>query len=446
MVRDRRTEPAVLLRKEITLRHAVALYVSSVLGSGVLVLPGLAANFAGPASLIAWVALSVASYPFAYTFASLSARRPESGGVYAFAKEAFGLHVATVTGWLFALWFITGAPAVTLIAASYVGFALPLTSGETFAVAACIIVVAFLVNYRGIVFSNRVQLAIVGTIVALLLSAVAVSSGAVRLASFTPLAPHGYLAIGTAAALIFWSYLGYENVSNVAEEFRDPERDFMRSIAISVILVGVLYTAVAFVTVGTLAYEAGGSVAPFAAIFAKVLGHYGRVGTAVLAVFIIFGASNAYTAGMSRVLYAVARDRGLPQAFDHVNARTGIPDRSLMLLSGSALVMVAVYYLLHVDLKTALLIPSGAAILVYIVGSAAGVRLLRDRGAKRALPWISLAMSVAVLPFLGALSLAALLTGAAALLYSRFARPRATSSQVDAPGSALTTRASDRDP
>ena len=62
------------LRKAITLRYAVALYVSSVLGSGVLVLPGLAAKIAGPGSLVAWIFLSIASYPFAYTFASLSAR------------------------------------------------------------------------------------------------------------------------------------------------------------------------------------------------------------------------------------------------------------------------------------------------------------------------------------------------------------------------------------
>src|SRR5712692_6688870 len=68
------------LRKAVTMRYAVALYMSSVLGSGVLVLPGLAAQKAGPASLIAWALLSLASYPLAYTFASLSARKPESGG------------------------------------------------------------------------------------------------------------------------------------------------------------------------------------------------------------------------------------------------------------------------------------------------------------------------------------------------------------------------------
>ncbi len=86
------------LRKAIKLRHAVALYVSSVLGSGILLLPGLAAIVAGPGSLLAWLLLSIASFPFAFTFASLSSRKPESGGIYSFAKEAFGQRAATVTG------------------------------------------------------------------------------------------------------------------------------------------------------------------------------------------------------------------------------------------------------------------------------------------------------------------------------------------------------------
>ncbi len=154
------------LRKAIKLRNAVALYASSVLGSGILVLPGLAARIAGPGSILAWILLSFASYPFAFTFATLSARRPESGGVYSFAKEAFGLKVATVTGWLFALWVITGIPAVSLIAASYLGYAFPLNRPETFIIASGIIVAAFIVNYRGITISNKVQLATIGCIIA----------------------------------------------------------------------------------------------------------------------------------------------------------------------------------------------------------------------------------------------------------------------------------------
>jgi amino acid efflux transporter len=417
---ERKQNP-IGLRKAIRLRNAVALYASSVLGSGVLVLPGLAAQIAGPASIIAWILLSLASYPFAFTFASLSARRPESGGIYSFAKEAFGFRVGTVTGWLFGLFVITGAPAVTLIAASYLGYAFPLSRAETFVIAFGIILTAFIINYRGIVLSNKVQLAVVGCIVALLLATIVSSTFFVRLGNFRPFFPNGILPIGTAAALIFWSYLGYENTSNVAEEFEHPERDFHRSIILSVALISGLYIAMALVTIGTLAYQAGGSVAPFAAILSNVVGRHGAEGTAILAVFIIFGTVNAYTTGVSRLFYAVARDGGFPKTFDHLNTRSQAPDRVLLALLGSIAAVLAVYYFSRVDLETALLVPSGAAVIVYVIGSAAGVKIL-GRNLKAAkkesvFPLVSLIISVIVVPFIGPPLVATFIVILAALAY-----------------------------
>ena len=416
---------AARLRKEITLRHAVSLYISSVLGSGVLVLPGLAARIAGPASLVAWGALSLASYPFAWTFATLSARRPESGGVYAFAKESFGLPVAGVAAWLFGLWFITGGPAVTLIAASYITYAFPMSRGESFLIAASVILTAFVVNYRGITFSGRVQVAVVAAIVGLLLSAVIFSAGAVGARNFVPFAPGGLLPLGTAAALIFWSFLGYENVSNIAEEFRDPVRDFRRSIILSVALVGFLYLAVAVVTVGTGAYRAGGSVAPFAAILSHTFGRYGAGGTAVLALFIIFGAVNAYTAGMSRVIYAAARDGAFPRFLYHVHPATGVPDRSLVTLFSLSIITLGFYFVAGIDLQTALLIPSGAAILVYVIGSASGIRLLKGDGRRTSFAWMSLLISIVILPFVGMPALVSVVAVLAALTFIVIAGRRA---------------------
>src|SRR5713226_2193251 len=184
---------ATSLRKEINLRYAVALYMSSVLGSGILVLPGLVAKRAGPASLVAWVLLSLASYPLAYTFASLSARKPESGGVYSFARESFGPRIATATGWLFVVWYVTGAPAVTVIAASYLAYAFPLGREAVYMIAGLIVLGTFVINYRGIVISSKVQLATVASIVILLLATVIASAPLVRVENFQPFFPNGLL-------------------------------------------------------------------------------------------------------------------------------------------------------------------------------------------------------------------------------------------------------------
>ena len=80
--------------------------------------------------------------------------------------------------------------------------------------------------------------------------------------------------------------------------------------------------------------ETGGSIAPFAVILSNVVGRYGAAGTALLAIFIIFGTVNAYTTGMSRVFYAVSRDGGFPRALDHLNEKTKVPDRALISLFG----------------------------------------------------------------------------------------------------------------
>ena len=403
-IRNAREGPAPALHRVITLRHAVAIYVSSLLGSGIFVIPGLAARIAGPASIVSWMLLSLASYPFAYTFAKLSARKPESGGIYAFARDGIGVGAGAATAWLFLAWAVLGAPAATVAAASYLTFVFPLTRLDIYLVAAAILIAAFVVNYIGIRFTGRVQLATVAAILAALTIAVVASAPRIAPANYTPFLPNGVASIGTAAALIVWSYLGYENTSNVAEEFRNPERDFHRSVAI--------------VTVGTGAYTVGGGATPFAAMLSDAFGAYGGMFVALLAVFVTFGTVNAYVAGMARVYYAAARDGVFPRALAAVGRRTGVPHHALVFLIVLVLLSLLAFYVLNVDFVSAFLMASGAAILTYVIGSVAGIRLLQDRGMRRALPWISLGVSVALLPFIGTLLAASVAIAGVGLLTS----------------------------
>ncbi|HEX5620594.1 MAG TPA: amino acid permease, partial [Solirubrobacteraceae bacterium] len=88
----------------LSTRSATALYVGAVLGPGLLIVPALAAEAAGPASLVAWVVLLVLSAPLAATFAALGVRFPEAGGTAAYVRAAFGRRPGAVTGW----WFLVG--------------------------------------------------------------------------------------------------------------------------------------------------------------------------------------------------------------------------------------------------------------------------------------------------------------------------------------------------
>src|SRR5207247_5047736 len=146
---------------------------------------------------------------------------------------------------------------------------------DIYLVAAGILLAAFVVNYIGIRFTGRVQVATVIAILVALAIAVVASAPRIAPANYTPFLPNGAVSIGTAAALIVWSYLGSENTSNVAEEFRDPEREFHRSVVISVLLISGLYLAVPVVPVVSGSHTVGGGVARVAALRLAAFGTYG---------------------------------------------------------------------------------------------------------------------------------------------------------------------------
>jgi amino acid efflux transporter len=152
-------------------------------------------------------------------------------------------------------------------------------------------------------------------------------------------------------------------------------------------------------------------------LLSNALGSYGGAVVSLLAVIIIFSTVNAYTTGMARVVYAAAREGSLPRALAVVHSKSGVPRRALLALLGLILVSLVTYYALQLNVETGFLATSGAAVLTYVVGSTAGVRLLKERGARRALPWVSLIVSIGILPFIGILLLPSLGVAALGLLY-----------------------------
>src|SRR5437016_7573488 len=100
--------------------RGAALYIGALIGPGLLLVPALAVQSAGAASIVAWAALLVLSAPLAITFAALGVRHPVSGGVSAYVREGLGDGAAAVTGGWFLTAVMIGAPAVSLIGGYYV--------------------------------------------------------------------------------------------------------------------------------------------------------------------------------------------------------------------------------------------------------------------------------------------------------------------------------------
>jgi amino acid efflux transporter len=358
--------PTVNLMSRLTVPQGTALSVGAVLGTGVISMPALAAGVAGPASLVAWLALIVLSAPLALTFAALGARHPDGGGVSTYVRLAFGARAAAAVGWIFYFAVPLGAPAAAAFAGGYVAGVLG--GGRTTVLGTFLLVMAvvFTMNWFGLRISGRAQLILAGTLAALLLVTVITALPHADPGNLRPFAPHGLAGIGAAAAILVWGFAGWEAVSSLSGDYRDPRRDVPRATVIAVVVVGVLYLSVAATSVLVLGPALGASQAPLADLLAAGVGGPVRQITAVVAVLLTIGAVNAYLAGASRLGVALARDGALPARV------VGTPRKSLAFVTAGGLLSV----LLPFDFHTVMLLVTGCFTLVYVLGTAAAVRLL----------------------------------------------------------------------
>ena len=376
------------------------MYLGSVLGSGILIIPAITANMAGPASLVAWVLLSLLSYPIGYTFGKLAATYPDAGGISAFVKRAFGWTAGTIAGWFFVASFFVGAPIVALVASSYILITLGLSPTLVYPVAFLFMCITILSNVLGIRVGTRTESIILGTVLVLLTTAVVLTLPHVQLTNFTPFVPKGWYAVGTVAILIFWSFQGYENVPHMAEEFKNPDRDFRLSIAISVAATGLLYVSTSLATIGTRIYVNQSLYAPVAIMLSRSLGVSSVIIILFLAITTCYGTMNAYSIGVSRLVYALARDQSLPSSLFKLNKHAA-PARALLTLFTGATISLLLDAILKAQLDQLFLVSGAGFIALYILGSGAAVKLLkgRGRGLSQTYPYLCLAVSLIVFAF-----------------------------------------------
>ncbi|NUO90963.1 MAG: amino acid permease [Dermatophilaceae bacterium] len=411
----------------LTVAQGAALSVGAVLGTGVITLPALAAQAAGPASLVAWAALVVLSVPLASTFAALGARHPDGGGVSTYVRRAFGERAAGAVGWCFYFAVPVGAPPASMMAGGYVADAIGGGRATTVGVGLALIVGTGLMNLAGLRFSGRVQLGL-ATVLALLMTATmafALPHGSTD--ALTPFAPNGWGAVGTAAAVLVWGFAGWEAVASLAGDYRDPRRDVPRATAIAVAVVGVLYLGLSTTSVLVLGPAAGRSEAPLSDLMAIALGEQARVVTAVVAVLLTVGAMNAYFAGGSRLGAALARDGALPRWLAVGGGSGQVPRRSIALIMGLSTLSVAVSVALDLGLAPLMLLATGCFTLVYVLGTGAALRLLPRRSVGWWTALVAFASVVALLLANGAHALWALGLAALSLAYQHAARPRVPS-------------------
>jgi amino acid efflux transporter len=395
------SEPKGNFKASISWVQGSALTIGAVLGSGVLILPVATAQLAGPAAIMSWVLMGLLSIPLALTLGRLASEQPDAGGIAAYARRAFGNKAGAITGTLFLGTVPIGGPICALIGANYLSALFSLNSYEVVTVAAGMLIMAVIFNYRGIQLSGKVQIMVIGAVAAVLLAAVFSALPYVEEKAFFPFAPHGIAPIGVSMAMLFWAFIGWEMIVHLAEEFENPLRDIPLSLVISIIIINIMYLSIAFVTIGTKAYIGSDNSTALAGMIGRGWGQRAGAVTGILGFLTCYGTIHTYVAGFSRLVYAQARQGDFPEYFSSLHQQFHTPHRVLLVLLPVFMVVLLASFWFHIDIGILIQFPGTIFISLYMIGMAAAVKLLPSQGWGRYFAALSLIMCMTIYCFTG---------------------------------------------
>lgn len=384
-----RVDKTVELARTIGLKTLVILSLSSMLGSGLFLLPAFAQEVAGPGMWFAFLLAGSIVIASAYSKAELASAMPQSGGFYIYAERTYGHLVGTISGLgLFASFMLKSAFAL-------VGFAayMEVITGHygiedvnSKAVAMILLVLILVVNLTGVKAIKKVQVPIVSGAVAVVvvLCIAAFSSNDMDLGrpltDFEPLS----LSMGTAAALVFVAFSGAIKVGAIGGEVMDPEETLPRGMILSLVIATLLYAAVAYVMVAVMEpdwYMVDGHAVenPITVFAQSVAGTPTVLLASLVAIVAMASMALAGVLSSSRFIYAMAKDGVLPKPLGQLNERYKTPHWPILLTG--LLMAISIYsFDVHVIAELA----SGFILMVFIVLNLTVVVL---RGAGPSHPW-----------------------------------------------------------
>ncbi|MFD7923484.1 amino acid permease [Streptomyces sp. NPDC059740] len=429
-------EPEHGLRKSLSALDLTVFGVGVVIGTGIFVLTGkIAKENAGPSVALAFIVAGVVCALAALCYAEFASTVPVAGSAYTFGYASLGELPAWIIGWDLVLELALGCAVVAVGWSGYIrslldsaGAHLPQALSGTHEgrfgfdlLAAVLVLVITAVLVAGMRLSSLVTNVIVGVKVTVVLLVIVAGACFVSGANYTPFVPpsqpatggsglsatliqlmagftpsnYGGTGIFSAAAVVFFAFIGFDIVATAAEETRNPQRDVPRGILGSLAICTLLYVAVSLVVTGMQKYSDLSTDAPLADAF-KAVGH------PFFADVVSFGAAVGLTSvcmilllGQSRVFFAMSRDGLLPRVFSRVHPRFGTPYRSTI---GLGVIVALVSGFTSIDVL-AELVNIGTLFAFVIV--AAGVLVLRaarpDLPRAFRTPWVPVVPVLSVL-------------------------------------------------
>jgi amino acid transporter/nucleotide-binding universal stress UspA family protein len=353
----------VTLSRDLGLFDITMIGVGAMIGAGIFVLTGVAAGKAGPALVLAFLLNGIVTSFTAMAYAELGSAFPEAGGGYLWVKEGLGGANGFLSGWM--SWF-AHAVAGSLYGLGFGHFAWVLMdragfptlgiSEKLWALAFTTIIIAFFtyINFRGA--SETGTVGNVVTIAKVIILGLFIIFGFIAVLNtshwsnrFTDdFFPNGFSGVLIAMGLTFIAFEGYEIIAQSGEEVINPRRNIPRAILAAIVIVVIIYIAVAFVSIGAikpppgiLPHEFLGEQKETAVV--EAAGQFMPLGTVLLLISGLastMSALNATTYSSSRVSFAMGRDHNLPTIFARIHPLRHTPYWAVA-LSGTFMTLMA---------------------------------------------------------------------------------------------------------
>ncbi|MGW6912826.1 amino acid permease [Kitasatospora sp. NPDC054939] len=332
------------LRRSIGLWQLSSIGIGATIGTGIFFVLSTAVPSAGPAVVLSFVIAAITAGLTALCYAEMASAIPVSGSSYSYAYATLGEGVAFGVGICLLMEYGVSASAIAVSWAEYLnkfldlafGFEIPAAlssapgngTGGVFNLPAVILVgLVCILLVRGVSESVKVNAVMVAIKIAILVLFVCVGLTGFHSGNLTPFMPLGFAGVQVAASSIFFSFIGLDAVSTAGEEVKNPRRTLPLAIIISLVVVTLLYVAVAVTGIGAQPWEKfDGQEAGLAQILQDITGQgWPAMLFAAGAIISIFSITLVVIYGQTRILYSMGRDGLLPRRFAQVSPRTGTP-------------------------------------------------------------------------------------------------------------------------
>jgi APA family basic amino acid/polyamine antiporter len=333
--------------------------VGIILGAGIYVIIGEAAGLSGNSLWLSFIIAALVATFTAFSYAELASRFPEAGAEYVYIENSFGNRLAWLVGWLIIAGSVIASATVAIGFSRYFS-AIFNTPILTIAIIMLIII--------GIILIVGVQETASLTILFMIIEAIGLGIVIfIGLPSFGKVnyleAAHGFKGVIEAGVLIFFSYLGFEGITRLAEETENPEKNIPKAIMYSLIITTIIYILVGVATVSVVPWqELSQAKAPLSLVAERLFGTQSFIVLSIIALFSTFNTALVMLLSGSRLIFGIAKRKAIPHIFMSVLKRNKTPWASIILI-----VFVSILFLFLGDLKTVANLTNFTIFVVFII-------------------------------------------------------------------------------